>query len=103
MYCFINMWNLFGSNTKGKFRVIPDGRDGVIYTNGEYSMAITTEMGVGKVPRGISADSISHWLPPHELEVVDDETKRLILQAVLKYWLDLGKRTVIEGTPNWLP
>lgn len=83
------------------FTIRPDGRDGVLYQEGDRKMTISTEMCIGEFQRAILADSISNWMPPFEDELITSEKKRAILHAIIDYWEAKGKRVNIENKEFW--
>ena len=94
------MRDIFSKRSR-TLNVQPEGRDAVIYSEGDHKMTVITEMCIGEIQRAVLAGSIKRWQPPHEGESVSGEKKRQILKAVVEYWQSLGKKVAVEDRKPW--
>lgn len=67
---------------KTSFKVKLHGRSGVIYEEGGKIVLIEAEMLAEEIDLVIYADSIKHWLPPHENELISQDEKKTIKKNV---------------------
>jgi hypothetical protein len=67
---------------KKTFKVKMRGRSGVIYEEGVRCILIDAEMMIGTTDLVIYADSLQHWQPPYDAEVITPDDKRRIISNI---------------------
>lgn len=60
------------------------GRTGVLYSEGEKTMRIDSEVLAGPAGLVIYTDSIVCWASPHENELLDETTRRVVVENIRK-------------------
>ena len=67
---------------KQSYRVTMRGRSGVVYEEGGKTVNIEAELLTGEIDLVLYFDSIRHWQPPHEREVISQDEKWRIKENV---------------------
>jgi hypothetical protein len=60
------------------------GRTGVLYSQGEKTLKVDSEVLAGPSGLVIYTDSIVRWASPHESEPFDETTRRVVIENIRK-------------------
>jgi len=72
------------------------GRVGVRYREHGKSMTIDSEVLAGPSALVLYTDSITQWDSPHDFELVDDKTRRRIVDNVCEAFLSRGLKISLQ-------
>ena len=79
----------------GSRRLFMLGRGEFKYIDGDRSMIVFIELLSGKPERAIHVSSIKNWLPPHEDQIISDQERQQIANAIAQAFTSRGRSVTL--------
>ena len=72
------------------------GRDEYKYIEGERSLVLQIDMGIGVPNRLLYSSTIKRWLPPHQDETITEEDRQRIASKIANFLVSQGYSVKVE-------
>jgi hypothetical protein len=92
------IWLGIGRETRidDSSQLIKLGRDEYKYVEGDRSLVLQIDMGIGQPSRLLYSSTIKGWLPPHQDEKISEEDRQRIAGKIAKFLVSQGESVKVE-------